>query len=127
MKVEDATEVVRLTVPAELECVRIVRLTASAIATRFGFDFEEVEDIRIAVDELASLLLERAGPGELQLEFHGSPESLRVTGRAPANGRTDMCVEPLTAQVLRAVIDDYELDRIDDHICFACTSRRLSF
>ena len=36
MNVEDAAEVVRLTVPAELECVRIVRLTASAVATRFA-------------------------------------------------------------------------------------------
>jgi len=126
VKVEDATEVVRLTVPAELGCVRIVRLTASAVATRLGFDFEEVEDLRIAVDELSSLLLDRAAPGQLEVEFRGSPEALRVTGRVPVNGRTDVDVEPLTTQVLRAVIDDYELNRSNGHFCFACRTHRRS-
>lgn len=124
MKVEDTAEVVRLTVPAELECVRIVRLTASAVATRFGFDFEEVEDVRIAVDELASIVLDRAGPGDFEVEFQTTADVFKVTGRAPANGARELHVEPLTAQVLNAVIDDYELDRVGGQVCFACTTRR---
>jgi serine/threonine-protein kinase RsbW len=51
-------EVVRLTIPAALEFVRIARLTASGVASRLGFDIDEIEDLRVAVDELSSILVD---------------------------------------------------------------------
>ena len=62
-------ETIRLTVPAALEYVRIVRLTASGVASRLGFDVEEIEDLRVAVDELASIVVEAADGGELTVDF----------------------------------------------------------
>ena len=40
-----STDVVRLTVPATLEYVRIVRLAASGMASRYGFDVDEIENL----------------------------------------------------------------------------------
>ena len=48
---------VRLVVPAAPEYLRLVRLTAAGLASRLGFTFDEVEDLRIAVDELCFHLL----------------------------------------------------------------------
>ncbi|GIU90461.1 MAG: hypothetical protein KatS3mg010_1560 [Acidimicrobiia bacterium] len=42
--------------------MRLVRLTTSGVASRLGFDVEEVEDLRVAVDELANIVL-RLAPG----------------------------------------------------------------
>jgi len=42
---------VTLIVPAKPEYVRTVRMTASALASRTGMTYEEVEDARAAVDE----------------------------------------------------------------------------
>jgi serine/threonine-protein kinase RsbW len=120
----NGAETVRLIVPASLEYVRIVRLTASGIASRLGFDIDEVENLRVAIDELASMVVERAAPGELELSFTTVDNQLAIEGRAPARtGTIETGVEELTAQILNAVIDKYELRNGDGTIGFWCVRR----
>src|SRR5512146_603574 len=107
--------VVRLVVPAALEYVRIVRLTGSGVASRLGFDVEEIENLRVALDELASMAIEFAAGGELEITFFTTDTELRIVGRAPIADGVDVGVEALTAQILKAVIDDYELRANDGH------------
>ncbi len=118
---EDA---VKLTVPASLEYVRIVRLTGSGVASRLGFDIEEIENFRVALDELASMAIDVASGGELEMTFFTTDSELRVEGRAPIADGVEVAVESLTAQILKAVIDDYELKADDGHVCFSCVTRR---
>ncbi|MEW9122914.1 MAG: ATP-binding protein [Thermotaleaceae bacterium] len=40
-----------ISIPSKPEYVSVVRLTASAIASRMGFSIEEIEDIKVAVAE----------------------------------------------------------------------------
>lgn len=40
-----------ISVPNKAEYVNVIRLTASSIASRVGFDIEEIEDIKVAVAE----------------------------------------------------------------------------
>lgn len=116
-------ETIKLTVPASLEFVRIVRLTASGVASRLGFDIEDIEDLRVAVDELASLLVEHADSGELEIEFAVDGQALVITGRAPAGDDRTVGVEELTSQILSAVVDDYGLATQNGHVRFHCTRR----
>jgi len=44
-------EVVSIKLPSKPEYVSIARLTASVLANNIGFDFEEIEDIKVAVGE----------------------------------------------------------------------------
>jgi hypothetical protein len=120
---EDA---VRLSVPASLEYVRIVRLTGSGVASRLGFDIEEIENFRVALDELASMAIDVASGGELEMTFFTTDSELRVDGRAPIAAGVEVAVESLTAQILKAVIDDYELRADDGHVRFSCVTRRPS-
>jgi serine/threonine-protein kinase RsbW len=122
--VEPQEGVVRLSVPASLEYVRIVRLTGSGVASRLGFDIEEIENLRVALDELASLAIDAAAGGELEVSFFATDTELRITGRAPVANGAGVGVEELTAQILKAVIDDYELGTESGHVCFSCVTRR---
>jgi len=43
---------VRLAVPARPEFVGLARVTAAGLASRLGFTFDQVEDLRLAIDEM---------------------------------------------------------------------------
>ena len=115
-------DVVRLSVPAALEYVRIVRLTASGVASRLGLDVDEIENLRVAVDELASTVVD-AATGELEISFSSAGGELRIEGHAPVAPGGDVGIDELSAQILKAVCDDYELRVVDGAAHFACTRR----
>jgi serine/threonine-protein kinase RsbW len=116
-------EAVRLTVPAALEYIRIVRLTASGVASKLGFDVDELENLRVAVDELASLILDASDGGDLEVDFVARDEQLRIEGRVPAALGAKVAVDTLTEQILKAVIDEYELRVEDGYARFRCIRR----
>lgn len=114
-------DTVQLSIPLLFEYVRVARLTASGLASRLSFDVDEIDDIRIAVDELAGHLVEAAGAtgdGELVIEFCVSPECLEIVGRAPA--RRDPPLEELTRQILSAAVDGYEVTIANGEGRFRC-------
>jgi hypothetical protein len=116
-------EVVRLSVPAALEYVRIVRLTASGVASRLGLDIDEIENLRVAVDELASTVVDAAAPVDLEITFSNADGELRMEGQAPLAPGGDVGLDQLTAQILNSVCDKYELRVVDGTARFACTRR----
>lgn len=73
-------EPVELTIPVESDLVVLARLTAATVASRVGFDVEEVEDLRLAVDELCVSIVNGAGVGRLNLTFIGDDGSVEVVG-----------------------------------------------
>src|ERR1700745_3722998 len=77
-------EIVRLSVPRSLEYVRLVRLTAAGFASRLGYDVEDIDDVRRAGDELASIVVESGDGGELEVLFYVAAGSLVVEGSASA-------------------------------------------
>jgi serine/threonine-protein kinase RsbW len=118
-------EKIRLTVPAALEYVRIVRLTASGVASRLGFDVEEVEDLRVAVDELASLAVETGDGNDLDVEFAVYDDALHIVGTVghDESSKLEARVDELTASILTAVVDDWEFGPHDGAVRFRCTRR----
>lgn len=100
-------DVVRLSFPGSLEYVRVARMTASAMAARLGFDVEEIEDVRVAVDELASVVIEAGDGSELSLTFSDLGGAFVVEGRAPVVSEPRL--DDLTRQILSVVVDDFEL------------------
>jgi serine/threonine-protein kinase RsbW len=120
--VESGNEV-RIAIPASLEFVRIVRLTASGLASRLGFDVEEIDNLRIAVDELAGAVVDASGTGELEVTFSDREGELRIEGHAPAANGQPLAIDDLTAQILNSVCDKYEL-RVDANTArFSCVVR----
>jgi len=53
----DNFDAIELKLPLKAEYVSIVRLTASGISNRIGFDIDSIEDIKIAIAEVCNKLI----------------------------------------------------------------------
>lgn len=124
---------VRLVVPASPEYLRLVRLTAAGLASRLGFTFDEVEDLRIAVDELCFHLLGEAddrddAPGDprtMDLTYSACDDSITIVGRTGLTGPIPKPSE-LSEQILDALVDQHEVAGSDGMITFRLTKQRES-
>jgi serine/threonine-protein kinase RsbW len=122
---------VELTVPASAAYVSVLRTVAASLAVKRDFTIDEIDDLRIAVDEACALLLDRAGrPRHLTASFDGDDVSLVVTvtiadsphgqpaqavGAGGAGGDGGLVDERSFAwMVLSALADDLST-HVDDH------------
>jgi serine/threonine-protein kinase RsbW len=55
-----ASDYIEMNVPAKADYVGVVRLTISGLANRMGFAFDEIEDIKIAVSEACTNVVNHA-------------------------------------------------------------------
>jgi hypothetical protein len=117
-------EVVHLTVPGLLEFVRVARLTAAAVATRLGFDVEELEDLRVAVDELASVVIEAGAGGEIAFTFSNLDGTFVIDGCSEVDSEPRL--DDLTRQILSVVVDEFEIAAVDGVARFRATKRSSS-
>jgi serine/threonine-protein kinase RsbW len=102
---------IELVLPADTRLVRVARLVASGIATTAGFDVEEVEDLRIAVDEVCAALIEGGDGRPLLLGFEVSIGEVAVLGSTPTTGEVKFEDERLglSRQILAVVVDEHEI------------------
>ena len=79
--VEDAVEI-RL--PADSAYLSVLRTATAGLAARLDFTLDEIEDLRIAVDEACAMLLPHAvETAQLTCRFELTPETLEVTVTLP--------------------------------------------
>lgn len=71
---------ITLSLPCKAEYVSVARLTASGIAYRMGFDIDTVEDIKVAVSEVCSRLINvsRNNSGEYEIFYEINDNKLKV-------------------------------------------------
>ena len=80
-------DVVELRLPADSAYLSVLRTATAGLAARLDFTLDEIEDLRIAVDEACAMLLPDAIPGaSLVCHFAMSPESLAITVSVPTRG-----------------------------------------
>lgn len=108
---------VRLTVPATPEYLRLARVTATGLASRLGFTYDQVEDLRLAIDELCFALIGSKGKlGTVSLHYAVAADGLEVVGTGLFDD--DIGGGPglndLSQQILRALVDEYGVARDDD-------------
>ena len=110
-------DVVTLRFPAATERVRLARTLVATLADEAGFDFDQVEDLRIAVDELCFVLIDQCGSvGRIEVTGSGGLGGIRVEGRcvdgnSPSGELGDLA--EITTQILATVVDDYEVGIVE--------------
>jgi len=105
---DDEAEEIHLTLPARVQYARVARLTVTGLASRMGFTYDEIEDLRIAVGEMCGLLLDD-GPGRLSLRCQLSQDLLVVeANRQPVGNPVELT--ELSRQILAAVVDQFDMD-----------------
>jgi len=78
-------DVVELRLPADSAYLSVLRTATAGLAARLDFTLDEIEDLRIAVDEACALLLPDAVPGAaMTCAFALSDRSLAVTVTVPS-------------------------------------------
>jgi anti-sigma regulatory factor (Ser/Thr protein kinase) len=101
---DDGGGVVTLEVPAHSRYLRVVRLVASACAADAGFDIDDVEDVRVAADELCAGALELAPLGTIVLTFETADGELTMHGTAALAAQGQEAAHETEAVDLRAAI-----------------------
>jgi len=113
------TTAVRLVVPRSLEYVPLTRVTVAGYAARLGFDVDEIEDSRIAVDELARILVEVGDGDAIDLSLEGVDGRLEMRGTTScAAGAPAPQLDPITTQILGAICHEYGVVLDDGTACF---------
>ena len=114
------SERIELSIPAAAEWLALARTTGAAIASRSEFSYDEIADLRLAIDELCLTLIEGPPAERIRLEYVLDGNALTVTGETmgvvqgtPAmNGLRDLgdlLLTPaeLSARILDALVDDH--------------------
>ena len=113
------TSSVTVTFPAAPEYLRLARIATADAASRAGLDYEEIDDARIAVSELCTLVSVDAS-ATVTLSLNVSPGTLTVEGEA-RTGLTSVAGNELSATIIGAVTDEHSVDTVDGVTRFRVT------
>lgn len=113
---EPIEEDLTLTFPARPGYLRICRITATTFAADLGFDVDQLDDLRLAVDEAVTWLLrdEDAG-GEVSLVLSRSAGEIGVLGERHSDAVPQREVDDLVHAILGATVDSYDLRSENGH------------
>jgi serine/threonine-protein kinase RsbW len=110
-------EVVRLTASPHPFYAQAIRVAVFLMASRLGFDLEQVEDLRIAVDEAWNHAISHSPPqGEVEVEVGVRPQGMRIV---ISSDITEQYEEPrdisgsFSRLILDAVSDDVRIEHED--------------
>jgi len=108
-------------IPADPDYVRIARLASGDMAERAGFSVDELDDVRLAVDELCAFLIS-AGGSFLDLRMQARGGELVIEGRT-FGAREAVAPTALSELLLGALVDSFTFDRYDRETSFVVRKR----
>ena len=115
----DGRPQITITFPGTPAFLRLARLTSADAGSRAGFDYEDIDDLRIAVSELCSLI-SGALDGDITLKFQIEDGAVEVEGHASPGALVE---NEFSRMIVDAVVDDLELRSEGDATAFRCTKR----
>ena len=99
--------VVNLTIPADPRLLRIARVTAASLAGDLPFTLQDIEDLRVAVDEAAAAAIDGVdGGAHLELKLRVEGGALVVHGTVAGAGEGPE-LHPVAAELLALLSDEY--------------------
>ena len=102
---------VRLSLPASPRYLAAARVVATSLGAESGLSVDDLEDLRLGVNELVSLLVEAGDPGDrVELEFEAVDSSITVRGTRSGSRSGAIEVDELTARIVEAVADHHVID-----------------
>jgi hypothetical protein len=114
---------IELAMPARAELLQLARMTAGVVASRAQLGFEDVEDLRLSVEELCLTLVGPTGDGRgrLVLDYRWDATVIEITctvipddnptddvpGDGDAGRDEERLRRELSSQILDALVDEH--------------------
>jgi serine/threonine-protein kinase RsbW len=119
-------DVMVLSVPAEGAYLSVLRTATAGLAARLHFTLDEIEDLRIAVDEACAMLVSYAAPGaDLSCRFSIAEDMLGVAVSIPVRGRPQLPgAQTFAWKVLSALAGEVHAEHADGRSTIRLTKRR---
>ena len=105
-----------MVVPATPSYLQVLRLVAAGLASRLAFTIDEIEDLKIAVDELSAYLTGSQGrEGSIEIVFAVEGSSITITGigRFEPGHRVRTDLTDFSRMILQTVVDSASLEQAD--------------
>jgi serine/threonine-protein kinase RsbW len=117
-----ALDRVELRIPSRPEWVALARLAAAAVANRLRLSIDEIEDVKLAVTEACTAVIQHENHGDfIHLTCETTPQALRVrvhdSGRQGAHGENGQMMDLDEARIaglgvflIRTLMDEVSYD-----------------
>ena len=114
-------------VPASAAYFRVARMVAAGVGSRLGFTLDELDDLRIAVDELCAVVMGEHTDGTLRLRYQLEDDAMTVEGEAEFPDASGSAPElsPVSEMILGAVVDECQVSAGDGGPTFRMVKRRV--
>jgi serine/threonine-protein kinase RsbW len=113
---------IQLAIPGSPDFLRLARLAAADVGSRVGMTFEDLEDLRIAVDELSYAITGGRPESTLNLVFTLGDAMVEVEGTSADEGGS-FAPTDLARTIVAAVVDEYQLEAVGGQRRFRLTKR----
>jgi anti-sigma regulatory factor (Ser/Thr protein kinase) len=97
-----------MSVPLRPEYASTIRTVAAALGADAGFSIDELDDVRLALSEVFSALIDDAPGGRAHVSFTVGDGSARIEVRADGPS-TGVELDELALGILRSVTDRFEI------------------
>ena len=129
MSSKQDTESISIKIPASPEYIQVVRLVAAGLAARLSFTLEDIEDLKIAVDELSTYITGAHGrSGTLAVRFTLHDDRIEIRGAGTYaedyDVRTDLT--EFSRMILETVTDSADLNASDGMPVFSIVKSKSS-
>ena len=105
---------IQLSIPASPRYLRLARLAAAGMAGELGYTSRSVEDVRVAVDELCSVIIDHAEErSELELVYRPTIRGLIVEGSCRSGSEQAPELDGLARDLLTRLADEYSIGAVD--------------
>jgi hypothetical protein len=102
-------------IPPDPAYVRIARLAAGDMGGRVGFSIDELDDARLAVDEMCAVLIGARG-AVIEIRMQARDRTLLVEARVP-DARAEIVPSELSEMLLGALVDSCEFSVRGRDLC----------
>jgi serine/threonine-protein kinase RsbW len=96
--------------PLETRYASTIRMIAASLGADAGFTVDEIDDVRLGLDEVFSMLAERHAGDRVRTSFRLDGNELIAT-LSLESGPIDVEPDELATNILRSVVDRYEFAR----------------
>ena len=117
-------DVVSLRLPADGAYLSVLRTAAAGLASRLNFTLDDIEDLRIAVDEACAMLLPRAAAeAVLECVFELKPDVLDIAVSLPTTDGALPSRDTFAWTVLTALAGEVDASANGDSVTITMSKR----